>query len=847
MNSGKTTSDSFSVLIVDDDPTFRALLKVLLETCGCHALEARSSKDADLLLREFNPSLLIVDYRLPGLDGIQWITTVRAAGYNTPIIFLSGTWCDLKAFNKLRSILKVNLILQKPIVPELFLEQIESLLPRALVTRQGADSYEQPDLTQAEPSTSAADYSGKEAQSYFEQSRQHMDARLTTSETFVEHASVLENVSAESDQTELRSLFENEILSTDSTPPIVTPPLINKAFGRDAMRRSGTRIPAFVKPDTRPTPPPTKDETPSQFANVALSRDNPEEMEIIKTPDPNALEQLARFNQKAAVEMALRNARTEYAKVLPEKVEALAVSLKLFKENGANIQYFDEVVRNAHQLKGTAGSLGFPHLGKTAGMLESLLLENTGLGDASANDKVWTQLERQLEQCVEIAKANAARFSEPATAARTGFTKKVALIGPLQQFADLTRELAVTNIAEAYLLENMQSLLDHDEQDRFNCVIIDSAVLNESPPTRLLQQVRRKPWLQSTPFVFILDEIEKADQALWLYTGAECLLPQTVPLKTLKELVESMLVLNQADKPRVLTIDDDLVLTNFICDTLSSDGISAKALNEPIKVLEALSEFRADLILLDVVMPGVSGYDVCRLLRADKSLAHLPILFLTSKNSQQGRAAAFRAGANDFLAKPILTEELLTRVRGQLELSSAYRQRAGVDNQTGFTTRQAFLESLTGAVASAMQTANALTVVVVGIDKFEELALSFGFTSQEQIFKDLVSLLQSRFRVRDLRGHWSEGSFALAFPNIEPDVIHQALKSLAGEFAPGTTDHSMPPEAKPQRLLRYGLAELPVDGITPDTLLSNAFERCVHSAPIDVSEFSELCSDKKPG
>jgi diguanylate cyclase (GGDEF)-like protein len=176
-------------------------------------------------------------------------------------------------------------------------------------------------------------------------------------------------------------------------------------------------------------------------------------------------------------------------------------------------------------------------------------------------------------------------------------------------------------------------------------------------------------------------------------------------------------------------------------------------------------------------------------------------------------------------------------------LSKPFRDRAGTNNQTGLTTRQAFLDALDRSLAQSSAAGNVFSVVIVDIDKFQELALSLGFKKQEEMFKDLAQLLQARFRVEDLKGHWSEGSFALAFPNVEAEVINQAMKFLAGEFAVGTTHNTSGSETTSQRLIKYGLAELLIDGVNADTLLSHAYERCLHSAPVDVSSFVELCQD----
>ena len=120
---------SSTILVVDDDPNFRDLLVSILDGTGFLIAEARSAKEAMTLLSAQIPILAIVDFRLPDMDGMSLISRMREAGQSMPIVFISGTWCDAKTFNRLRNILRVSLVLQKPIQPELFLEQIDTLLP----------------------------------------------------------------------------------------------------------------------------------------------------------------------------------------------------------------------------------------------------------------------------------------------------------------------------------------------------------------------------------------------------------------------------------------------------------------------------------------------------------------------------------------------------------------------------------------------------------------------------------------------------------------------------------------------------------------------------------------------
>ncbi|HEY9682323.1 MAG TPA: response regulator [Oculatellaceae cyanobacterium] len=843
--------NSPSVMIVDDDPNFRSLVKVLLQACGCQLLEARSARDADMILRDYLPSLLIVDYRLPGTDGIQWITKIREAGYNTPIIFLSGTWCDLKTFNNLRSLLRVNMILQKPIVPELFIEQIENLLPKRRSVSSRVEMQEEAPVEYPEPEVfqesqvfqDSQVLEETESQSLHESAYRAMEDELPAEPEPAAEMPPLPDLTKE----KLRSLFEKDATGTQSIMPNY---LVNPVKGKEVMRKSAARLPAFNSeeaipaPHAAPPPPPPKTAANVDgFASVALSRDNAEEMAIINSEEPDELEQLSRFNQKAVVEMALRRARADYAKELPERVEALALAVKAYKDDISNSGAYDEAVQFAHQLKGTAGSLGFPHLGKTAGIVEALLRSGF-TSDPSTAQKSWLQLERQVAQCLGIAESNAATYAGAEQMPRKAMGKKVAVVGPFIGFAKLTADLAFDDTAEAYLLDDSTELLAQAAKETFDAVIIDSAGLDEQSPTELLEKIRQHETLRNTPVSFIASENWHTDQALWFYTGAELVMPFNANQALLRSTVEEMLALRENSKPHILTVDDDVVLTNFICDTLSTHGMTAVAENEPINILNRLENYPADLILLDVVMPGVSGYDVCRMLRSQEKYASIPVLFLTSKNTQQGRAAAFRAGADDFLSKPILTEELLTRVRTRLELSQRYLQKAGKHSLTGMTTKQVFFEKLPSLVIKALNTRVPMTVAIVGIDSFPELAIECGFQMQERIFKDLASLLQARFRIEDLKAHWTEGSFALAFPGIDMSIAQQAVTILAGEFAISTTHNSSGNASASKRVLRYGLAELGTDGVTADSLLSRAYERCLKSEPIDVSALIASINDK---
>jgi len=121
---------------------------------------------------------------------------------------------------------------------------------------------------------------------------------------------------------------------------------------------------------------------------------------------------------------------------------------------------------------------------------------------------------------------------------------------------------------------------------------------------------------------------------------------------------------------KVLVVDDTPPNVKLLADLLTVKGYAvATAVNGEEALVKVASE-QPDLILLDIMMPGLSGYDVCQRLRADPKTALLPIVLVTSLDPQQERIKGIEAGADDFLGKPINQPELFARVRSLLRVKS---------------------------------------------------------------------------------------------------------------------------------------------------------------------------------
>lgn len=126
------------------------------------------------------------------------------------------------------------------------------------------------------------------------------------------------------------------------------------------------------------------------------------------------------------------------------------------------------------------------------------------------------------------------------------------------------------------------------------------------------------------------------------------------------------------DAARILIVDDDPEIREILRVLLESEGFAAAEAADGAEALAVFSE-KTDLVILDVMMPGLSGYEVCRKMR---ERSNVPILFLTAKNQEADLTLGFSTGADDYLAKPFSTGELLARVKGLLRRYHTYRGRS---------------------------------------------------------------------------------------------------------------------------------------------------------------------------
>jgi DNA-binding response OmpR family regulator len=127
---------------------------------------------------------------------------------------------------------------------------------------------------------------------------------------------------------------------------------------------------------------------------------------------------------------------------------------------------------------------------------------------------------------------------------------------------------------------------------------------------------------------------------------------------------------------RIMVVDDDQDTSSILVRHLEREGFVAVAANSGAECLRLVREHEIDVILLDLMMPDMDGFEICRKLKQDSATAEIPIILITARDDMESRAEGMRLGVGDFLAKPFSRRELAACIRSQLEVLATERKTA---------------------------------------------------------------------------------------------------------------------------------------------------------------------------
>ena len=226
----------------------------------------------------------------------------------------------------------------------------------------------------------------------------------------------------------------------------------------------------------------------------------------------------------------------------------------------------------------------------------------------------------------------------------------------------------------------------------------------------------------------------------------------------------------------ILIVDDTATNIDILSELLSDKYEIMAALDGEF-ALEIANDDLPDLILLDIVMPQMDGYDVCKKLKENPVTKDIPVIFITAKSDEESIEKAYDVGGIDYVTKPFKPKELLARVKTQLQvrklisdLEKSQKELnflASVDPMTNLYNRRYFINISESLLNLAIRDKIDTSVIMLDIDMFKNVNDTYGHKVGDEVIILLAKILQKFTRKSDIVSRWGGEEFVILLPHTD--------------------------------------------------------------------------------
>lgn len=233
---------------------------------------------------------------------------------------------------------------------------------------------------------------------------------------------------------------------------------------------------------------------------------------------------------------------------------------------------------------------------------------------------------------------------------------------------------------------------------------------------------------------------------------------------------------------RILIVEDDFDISNMLRIFFTGQGYHVEVAARGSDALDICRKKLPDLIVLDIMLPDMDGYAVCKALRTTTRTSHIPIIFLTQRDERSDRIAGLELGADDYITKPFDIEELKLRVRTAINVHKRLNM---TDPTTGLPSSRLIEEQLRG-----LMKVEDWHYLQIGLDNIEPFNDAYGFVARDEALRFTALLLNEVMdeygTLDDFIGHASSYTFVLITMS---DRVQEMLEELRARFAEGIVAH----------------------------------------------------------
>ncbi len=365
-------------------------------------------------------------------------------------------------------------------------------------------------------------------------------------------------------------------------------------------------------------------------------------------------------------------------------------------------------------------------------------------------------------------------------------TLRVFYLAPeLGMYAELAPQLTAYGL-NVDRLESTEELVDTLSSMTADLVVIDEAFSGQLDLVGDLLKTLRQRTTARMPIVAFADANDLSARIRAMRAGVDVLIPtKTTPEVAFVKLKEQ-LAHEQAVDYRIMIVEDDRSQAFFAESVLRKAGMETLAVTDPLRTLDALENFKPDLILMDLYMPGIDGMELTAIIRERDEFISTPIVFLSGEQDSDKQFDALSAGGDDFLSKPIRPKHLISAVTNRAHrarLLRARRESKSRDVVSGLFDRSVLLDKLSSALVVEDRDALIGGILFIEIDGAAQLREQLGLSGMDTLTNQLGSQLRELIRPEESAARYSDGSIVLLSQGRNVQALLELASTLRQRVA----------------------------------------------------------------
>lgn len=233
---------------------------------------------------------------------------------------------------------------------------------------------------------------------------------------------------------------------------------------------------------------------------------------------------------------------------------------------------------------------------------------------------------------------------------------------------------------------------------------------------------------------------------------------------------------------KILIIDDEPDNLTLTAQRLKISGYDVIGATNYAEAISLIHNKNPNLILLDVMMPDVDGFEVKNRLNKDTSTASIPVIFLTAKNTLEDKVNGLKLGVDDYITRPYEPEELIARIDSVLRRRKFYEDLSMTDGLTGLYNIHYFKRQIKTFFSIAKRYNQIFSLALIDIDDFKKINDTYGHIVGDCVLKIFSSLSKKVLRTADIITRYGGDEFAIILPSVDENQAARAMERLENDI-----------------------------------------------------------------